>query len=46
MNILIPKLILFAIECQIDRPDTIVQEDKAAPHTSKHQQIYFDAANI
>ena len=36
MNILIPKLIPFAIECQIDRPDTIVQEDKAAPHMSKH----------
>jgi hypothetical protein len=45
-NILLPKLIPFAIKCQIDRLDTIVQEDKATPHTSKHQQIYFDAANI
>jgi hypothetical protein len=45
-KILLPKLIPFAIECQIDRPGTIIQEDKAPAHTSKHQQIYFDAAEL
>jgi hypothetical protein len=41
---LLPILIPFAVECQIDRPDTIIQEDKAPAHASKYQQIYFDAA--
>lgn len=43
---LLPVLILFAIECQIDHPSTIIQEDKASSHASKHQQIYFDAAGL
>src|SRR2546421_7602989 len=40
-TILLPILIPFGIECQIDRPDSIIQEDKAPSHTSHHQQIYF-----
>jgi len=43
-TILLPILIPFGVECQIDRPDTIIQEDKAPAHASHHQQIYFDAA--
>ena len=43
---LLPILIPFAIECQIDRPKTIIQEDKAPAHSSKHQRIYFDAAGL
>jgi len=45
-TILLPILIPFGIECQIDRPDTIIQEDKAPSHASLHQQIYFDAAGL
>jgi len=43
-TILLPILIPFGVECQIDHPDTIIQEDKAPAHTLHHQQIYFDAA--
>jgi hypothetical protein len=43
---LLPILIPFAIECQINRLDTIIQEDKAPAHSSKHQQVYFDAAGL
>ena len=43
---LLPILIPFAIKCQINRPDTIIQEDKAPAHSSKHQQVYFDAAGL
>ena len=42
--ILLPILIPFGVECQINRPDTIIQEDKAPAYASHHQQIYFDAA--
>ena len=45
-HILIPKLIPFALECKKDRPDTIVQEDKAPSHASKYQQPVFMDAGI
>jgi len=41
-----PIPIPFGMECQIDRPDTIIQEDKAPAHASRHQQIYFDVAGL
>lgn len=40
-TILIPKLLPFAVECQADRPDTIVMEDKAPCHISRHQQAVY-----
>ena len=40
-NILIDKLLLFATECMKDRPNMVVQEDKAPCHTSKHQDVVF-----
>ena len=43
-KILLPKLIPFGKECQKDRPNTIVQEEKAPSHASKHQvQVFKDA---
>ena len=45
-NILLPKLIPFAEECKMERPNTIVQEDKAPSHASKHQDKVFMDANI
>jgi hypothetical protein len=36
-EILIPKLLPFAKECQKDRPETIVQEDNAPAHKSHYQ---------
>ncbi|KAF1980641.1 hypothetical protein K402DRAFT_299415, partial [Aulographum hederae CBS 113979] len=44
--ILMEKLLPFGLQCKIDRPDTIIQEDKAPSHASKHQQVFFDAAEI
>ena len=44
--ILLPKLLPFAKECMKDRPGTIVQEDKAPCHTSKHQNIVFMDAGV
>ena len=42
--ILIPKLIPFAKECMVDRPNTMVQEDKAPAHAHKSQnQIFMEA---
>ena len=32
--ILIPLLIPFSVECMVDRPDTIIQEDNAPSHAS------------
>ena len=40
-NILIPKLLPFATQCMKDRPNTVVQEDKAPCHASKHQNMVF-----
>ena len=42
--ILLPILIPFGIECQINCLDTIIQEDKAPAYTSHYQQIYFNTA--
>ena len=33
---LLPVLIPFAIKCQINYPDTIIQEDKAPAYLLKH----------
>ena len=45
-TILLPKLLPFAKECIKDRPDTIVQEDKAPGHASKHQDLVFMDAEV
>ncbi len=45
-EILLPKLIPFARECMIDRPNTLVQKDKASAHASKHQDVIFMNASI
>lgn len=45
-QVLIPKLLKFAQECKLDRPDTIVMEDKAPAHTSKHQEPVFMTLDI
>ena len=39
--ILIPLLIPFAKECQVNRPNTLVEEDKAASHASQYQPEIF-----
>ena len=44
--ILKDKLLPFAQSCAIERPGTIVQEDKAPAHSSRHQQVVFDAYNV
>ena len=42
--ILLKKLIPFAQECKLTRPNTIVQEDKAPSHISSYQdQVFLDA---
>ena len=44
--ILIPKLLPFAKECAIERPKTIVQEDRAPAHSHYIQQRVFDAVEV
>jgi hypothetical protein len=44
--ILLPKLIPFAKECQQDRPDTLIQEDNAGPHTHRHQGTVYALYDI
>ncbi|KAJ5381031.1 uncharacterized protein N7496_003459 [Penicillium cataractarum] len=44
--ILLPKLLPFAQECAIQRPATLVQEDKAPAHNHYIQQRVFDAAKV
>jgi hypothetical protein len=44
--ILIPKLIPFAKEYMVDRPDTMVQEDKAPSHAHKAQNSIFIDAGV
>lgn len=44
--VLVPKLIPFAQECKKERPLTVVQEDGAASHISKHQAQLFVLADI
>ena len=36
-----PKLVPFALECMKDRPNTIVQEDKAPAHAAAVQQAVY-----
>ena len=45
-TILEKKLLPFAKECLIDRPNTIVQEDNAAPHAHKHQSRVYNLWQI
>lgn len=44
--ILKPKLIPFALECKKDRPNTVVQEDKAPSHNHWIQNRVYDAAGV
>jgi DDE superfamily endonuclease len=44
--ILKPKLIPFALKCMKDRPNTVVQEDKAPAHASQYQEPVFIDAGI
>jgi len=44
--VLLPKLFPFVKECQKDRPDTIVQEDKAPAHAHFAQQRVYDLHEI
>ena len=39
-------LIPFAQQCKVERPSTVVQEDKAPAHNSKHQNKVFMDADI
>jgi transposase len=41
-EILIPKLLPFAKACLIDRPETLVQEDKAPSHSHAAQQKIYN----
>jgi transposase len=45
-KILIPKLLPFAKECMLERPNTIVQEDKAPAHYHYFQQRVFDMYEV
>lgn len=44
--ILLPKLLPFAKECAIERPGTLVQEDKAPAHNHYIQQRVFDLQEV
>lgn len=42
-HILLPKLLPFALWCMKSIPDTLIQEDDAPSHASKHQeQLYMN----
>jgi DNA-binding transcriptional MerR regulator len=45
-KILIPKLFPFAKECLKDRPNTIIQEDKAPPHIHHDQHRVYNLHKI
>ena len=45
-QILIPKLLKFAQECKLERPDIIVMEDKARAYASKFQEPVFMSMDI
>jgi transposase len=45
-EILIPKLIPFAKECLKERPDTLVQEDKAPSHDSQYQKEIWNLSGV
>jgi transposase len=44
--ILLDKLLPFAKECQKDRPGTIIQEDKAPAHMSRHNAAIYSMFDI
>ncbi|KAK2471173.1 hypothetical protein H9L39_17404 [Fusarium oxysporum f. sp. albedinis] len=45
-TILLPKLLPFAKECQKERPNTVVQEDKASSHKHHAQQRIYDLQGV
>jgi len=45
-EILFPRLFPFAKSCQVDRPDTIVQEDNAPCHNHSIQQRFYDQEKV
>ncbi|KAL5610411.1 hypothetical protein FOBRF1_006528 [Fusarium oxysporum] len=45
-TILIPKLLPFAKECAKERPNTIVQEDKAPAHSHRIQQRVYNLFEV
>ncbi|GFF59718.1 predicted protein [Aspergillus udagawae] len=45
-EVLIPKLIPFAQECAIERPNTIVLEDGAPAHRHRFQQTMYDIKGV
>ena len=45
-EIILAKLIPFAKECQKDRPDTVVQEDKAPSHAHWYQDITYNLHEV
>jgi hypothetical protein len=45
-KILEAKLLPFAKRCKLTRPETIVQEDNAAPHAHKHQAKVYNLWDI
>ena len=45
-QVLIPKLLKFAQACKLERPDTMVMEDKAPAHASKFQDPVFMEMDI
>ncbi|KAI7762256.1 hypothetical protein LZL87_006651 [Fusarium oxysporum] len=46
MKILIPKLLPFAKECEKERPNTLVQEDRAPSHKHHAQQLLYNAEGV
>ena len=44
--ILTPKLLPFAKECEVSRPQTVVQEDRAPAHAHHFQQRIYDLHQV
>ena len=44
--ILKPKLIPFALKCMKERPNTVVQENKALAHAIQYQETIFSATRV
>jgi transposase len=45
-QILVPKLLPFAKECQKERPGTLVQEDKAPSHSHYAQRLVYERESV
>ena len=45
-EVLVPKLLPFAQDCQKDRPQTLVQDDNAPSHAHHYQQTIFDLYQV